>query len=208
MKTSLRKTIRTYNQITDSYIKKTKGLEPLKELAKFKKLLFKDALVLDAGCGWGRGTKILAEKFKVIGVDLSKNLLKYAKRYAPKAKFQYGDILNTGFKNETFDGIWCHVVLIHLEKEDIPSVLKEFYRILKKDGIGYISVKEGKGEGYKSEEMSENKQRFYSWFTKKEIKDYLTKTGLKLIDIDTFSEKKRLGLKRNLTVINCFFKKP
>ena len=47
MKASLKKTIKTYNQITDSYIKKTKGLELLKELAKFKKFLLRNAFVLD-----------------------------------------------------------------------------------------------------------------------------------------------------------------
>ena len=207
MKASLRKTIQTYDEIVKQYVGKTKRLEPLKELKKFKKLLPKNALVLDAGCGWGRDSKILSEKFDVIGIDLSKGLLKYAKKYAPKARFLYGNILKIDFDNEVFDGIWSNVTLIHLEREDIIPALKEFYCVLKKGGVGYVSFKKGEGKGYKSEDMSGGNPRFYTWFNQKEIKKYLKKAGFKLIDIYTFSEKKRLGLKRNLGVINCFFKK-
>lgn len=201
------KNYKTYNKIVEQYVAKTKGLEPLKELEEFKKLLPGGSLILDAGCGWGRDSKILSGKFKVIGIDLSRGLLKYARKYAPKAKFLYGDILKTDFDGETFDGIWSNVVLIHLEREDIIPALKEFYRILKKGGVGYVSVKEGKGKEYKSEDMSGGSPRFYTWFSQNEIKKYLEKAGFEIIDIYIFSEKKRLDLKRDLGVINCFFRK-
>ena len=207
MKKRLTKTIDTSNKIVDTYISKTKGLEPLKELRKFKSLLPKNAIVLDAGCGWGRDSKILSNDFKVIGIDLSNNLLSYAKEYAPKVIFKKSDVTNAGLKTNTFDGLWSNVVLLYLEREDVLPVLKDFYRILKRGGVAYILVKEGEGFEYKSEDMSGEKPRFYTLFTKKEFEKYLKQAGFSTIEIYIFSEKRRLGLKRDLGVINCFVRK-
>lgn len=207
MKKSLQRTIETYDNLVSQYVQKTRGLEPLPELEKFKHSLPKEAFVLDAGCGWGRDSKILSEKFKVVGIDLSKGLLEYARNYAPKAQFRYEDVSNTGFANETFDGIWCNQILLHLEREEVPGALSELYRLLKKGGIAYISVKEGEGEEYKSEDMSGSKPRFYTWFSQKEFANYLKQAGFTIFESYLFFEAERLKLKRNLGVINFFVKK-
>ena len=207
MKTNLKKTIKTYDEIAHHYKQKTKHLELITEIKKFKKFLPKSAKVLDAGCGWGRDSKILSKNFKVIGIDLSERLLDLAKAYAPKAKFQIGNISRTFFPSESFHGIWSNDTLIHLERKDILKTLREFHRLLRKNGILYLSVKEGEGEGWQEEEMSNYKPRFYTWFKEDEIINYLKKTGFRIIETEVFYEKKKLGLKRNLGIITCFVEK-
>ena len=85
--------------------------------------------------------------------------------------------------------------------------LKEFHRLLKKNGILYLSVKEGEGEGFKEEEMSNFLPRFYTWFKKDEIAKYCKQAGFRIIELQTFSEEERLGLSRNLGIITCFAEK-
>lgn len=207
MKTNLKTTIATYDEIAHQYKQKTKNLELKDEIKKFKKFLPKNAKVLDAGCGWGRDAKILSKTAKVIGIDLSEKLLDLAKAYAPDAKFQIGNISKTDFKDESFHGIWSNDTLIHLDRKDILPTLKEFRRLLKKNGILYVSVKEGEGEGFEEEEMSNFKPRFYTWFKEDEIISYFKKLGFRIIETEVFHEKKRLGLKRNLGIITCFVEK-
>jgi ubiquinone/menaquinone biosynthesis C-methylase UbiE len=207
VKTNLKKTIETYNEIAHHYKQKTKNLELVDEIKKFKKFLPKNAKVLDAGCGWGRDSKILAKSFSVIGIDLSEKLLDLAKAYASKAKFQIGDISKTNFPDNTFHGIWANDILLHLDRKDILPTLKEFHRLLKSSGILYVSVKEGEGESWEEEEMSNFKPRFYTWFKEDEIIKYFKKAGFRIIETAVFYEKKKLGLKRNLGIITCFVEK-
>jgi len=207
VKTNLKRTIQTYNEIARHYQKKTKNLELIEEIEKFKKFLPKSAKILDAGCGWGRDAKILAKSFNVIGIDLSEKLLDLAKAYASKVHFQVGDMCKTIFLDESFNGIWSNDTLIHLNRKDILPTLREFHRILKKNGILYISVKEGEGEGFEEEEMSNFKPRFYTWFKEDEIIKYFKKAGFRIIETEVFYEKKKIGLKRNLGIITCFVEK-
>lgn len=207
MKTNLKKTIETYNEIAHHYKKKTKNLELSDEIGKFKKFLPKNAKVLDAGCGWGRDSKILSKSFKVLGIDLSEKMLDLARAYASNAKFEIGDICKTFLPSESFHGIWSNDILIHLDRKEVLAALKEFRRLLKKNGILYISVKEGEGEGFKEEEMSNFLPRFYTWFKEEEIIKYCKKAGFRIIESQVFYEKKKLGLKRNLGIITCFAEK-
>ncbi len=207
MKKNLKKTIETYDEIAHHYKQKTKNLELTEEIKKFKKFLPEFSKILDAGCGWGRDSKILSKTSKVIGIDLSEKLLDLARAYAPNAQFQIGNISKTTFKDESFHGIWSNDTLIHLNRKDILPTLKEFRRLLKKNGILYISVKEGVGEGYEEEEMSNYKPRFYTWFKQDEIISYFKKAGFRIIETEVFYEKKKVGLKRNLGIITCFVEK-
>jgi SAM-dependent methyltransferase len=49
-----------------------------------------------------------------------------------------GDAHNLPFKNEVFDGVICQAVLEHVENPF--RVVKEIYRVLRKDGILYVEV--------------------------------------------------------------------
>ena len=130
--TNLKKTIQTYDEIAHHYQQKTKNLELVEEIKKFRKFVPKYSKVLDAGCGWGRDSKILAKSYDVTGIDLSEKLLDLAKAYSPKAKFKIGNISKTDFPNASFHGIWSNDTLIHLNRKDILPTLKEFRRLLKK----------------------------------------------------------------------------
>ncbi len=105
------------------------------------------SMVLEAGCGVGAQTKILAKnspEAEIVSVDISaesigqaRALLKNEK--AKKVSFQVADIFHLPFKEETFDHVFVCFVLEHLK--DPIGALGTLKRVLKKRGT--ITVIEG-----------------------------------------------------------------
>ncbi len=99
--------------------------------------------VLDAGCGMGQWSISLSKlNRKIIGADISMERLLVAKDIAnimnvKNAKFIYSSIEKTPFDDESFDAIFCYGVFMFTH---MPNVLKEFHRILKKNGRLYVNV--------------------------------------------------------------------
>jgi hypothetical protein len=100
----------------------------------------KDSLVLEAGCGVGAQTKIIATKNRdsnFITVDLSEDSIKEARETIKSlgihnVEFKQADIYRLPFKDETFDSVMICFVLEHLHNP--VQALKELKRVLKKGG--------------------------------------------------------------------------
>lgn len=100
----------------------------------FKKYFSEEGIFVDAGCGTSQiSIKINKNKKTLIGVDLSYEILHEAKKYSDFTI--NSDIFKLPFKNESVDGIWNAGVMEHFKLEEIDLILKEFNRILKKDGV-------------------------------------------------------------------------
>lgn len=105
--------------------------------------------LLDVGCGPGQFSRIFAEKgFDVIGIDYSEAMLEKAKSLMDgktRAQFKVMDMrkVKKYFKAHTFDVIWATASLLHLNKEDIPTLLEDFKHILKPGGHIYLLLKLG-----------------------------------------------------------------
>jgi len=94
--------------------------------------LRKDDFVLDNGCGNGS----FGEFFKgnVIGVDMSEEMLKFAKK---RMKVKKGSSEKLPFKDSMFDIVLCKSVLHHLKNP--KKAVDEMHRVLKKNGKIIIS---------------------------------------------------------------------
>lgn len=98
--------------------------------------------ILDAGCGTGAATLLLAEAVgeagSVIGVDASAENLQIAQdtlalsTLTNKVSYQIDDITALSFSDADFDLAWCSLVIHHLSDE--VAGLRELRRILKPDG--------------------------------------------------------------------------
>lgn len=111
-------------------------IDDRKYIAKLVDLKGKD--VLDVACGTGRFTRYIAEELKfILGIDISRKMLKKAKKYSDKKGienilFARMDAYNLYLKNNFFDLVSCCWAL-HLFR-DITKTLKEIYRVLKLGG--------------------------------------------------------------------------
>jgi ubiquinone/menaquinone biosynthesis C-methylase UbiE len=146
----VKNTIEAYDKIAEEYSKTWGDIDLIKKYADLFLRFLKGRKILDVGCGPGRDSKYFSEKgLEVIGIDLSENFLKIARMKAPSVKFLKMDLRKLDFPNETFDGLWVCSSFLHIPKKDAKKTLKEFRRVLKKEGVMFIAVKQGKGEKIK-----------------------------------------------------------
>lgn len=157
------------------------------QLMQFTNYLKKKAKILDIGCASGRDVEYLSEEgFNITGIDLSKNLIKEAKKKF-KGKFKHMDMAQMSFKDASFDAIWCHATLCHVKKGSAVSVLKEFYRALKKGGVVYIGLRSGKGQGMVAFSETGNMERFFAFYELDELVTLMKKAGFSVLK--AYSEK-------------------
>ncbi|WP_326909994.1 class I SAM-dependent methyltransferase [Sedimentibacter sp. MB31-C6] len=124
-----------------------KGIDTIKFYLKHTNLddMFKDKVVLDIGCGAGGKTVFYASQGvkKIIGVEILGKYKKEAEdlaiKYKMENKFEFvcSDASDTPFEDETFDTIIMNDAMEHVDEPE--KVLKECYRILKKNGKLYLN---------------------------------------------------------------------
>jgi 2-polyprenyl-3-methyl-5-hydroxy-6-metoxy-1,4-benzoquinol methylase len=97
--------------------------------------------VLDAGCGLGYGTVVLAEAgaAHAIGIDLSAHAIADARALAGSQPVEYrvGDLHELPFDARAFDLVVCFEAIEHMH--DVEGALDEFKRVLVADGLLLIS---------------------------------------------------------------------
>ena len=127
-----------YNKIAKIYHDKRitgKDLNELSEQPATFSLLgnIKGKKVLDAGCGSGVYSRLLAEKgAQVYGIELSSEMVDLAKKHCAgmDIDFKQGSINKLPYANNTFDTIIASLVIHYLKNPE--TALKEFHRVLKK----------------------------------------------------------------------------
>ncbi len=133
-----------FHYATDRYVNKVvtgqeNGLKPiyLKKYVKFvKRYVKRGSSILDLGCGAGLSSHLLSEDYEVVGADLSKPLINYARKHFKNVKFQVEDARKLSFKNETFDAVMACGFIEHIN--EVEDVLSEMLRVAKKNG--YVIV--------------------------------------------------------------------
>jgi len=96
---------------------------------------------LEVGSSTGIMTFFLADHFqKVIGIDIDRPALEFAKNKYSKANIDYFemDALHTTFPDNHFDHVVCHHTYEHVA--DSQLLIDEIYRILKPGGLLYFGA--------------------------------------------------------------------
>ncbi|GAC1444822.1 MAG: hypothetical protein NVSMB52_04590 [Chloroflexota bacterium] len=96
------------------------------------------ARVLDLGCAFGFGTRMLTARFATFGHDLSKDYIERAKRSVPNAIFTQGPAHKIPYPDGYFDAVLLLDVLEHVPDE--LQVLDEISRVLRVGGQLVLSV--------------------------------------------------------------------
>lgn len=158
----------------------------------FDKYLNKSDKILDIGCGAGRTTINLYKLgYKdIIGVDISTNLINYAKTYSDlhnlNIAFEEGDATNLNYDDGTFDV----VIFSYNGMQSIPGVknrnkvLHEVYRVLKPGGLYIFTAHNRDDSGEHQYIWDEEKTKWKKGTQDKNLelfgdKYVIDKTGLK-----------------------------
>jgi len=124
-----------YEKIAEFFFLKRRFFWP--ELEKIKDYIKDGDKILDWGCGHGRLLLALKDKkISYIGIDSSPKLLKIAKKNFPDYDFRTLNKLSLPFSNSLFNVICCIAAIHHIPSKNFRlKLLKEFKRVLKKDGF-------------------------------------------------------------------------
>lgn len=186
------KTIKTYSNLATDYDQETKDFWerfPNTIIDAFVKALPNGGRILDVGSGPGRDALILKESgLDVLCLDASEAMVSMCRE--KKLEAIVGDFLDLPFGNEKFDGVWAYTSLLHVKKIEIDKALKEIYRVLKPSGTFGLGIIEGDKELYR-ESSGMNMERWFSFYTKKEIENLLEKHSFKIIFFNEFMPKSK-----------------
>jgi ubiquinone/menaquinone biosynthesis C-methylase UbiE len=110
--------------------------------------------VLDHGCGSGRHTVFLAQHgFEVCGLDIAPTGLQTTIQklavLGPSTNTTLADILHLPFQNHSFDAIISIRVIHHNRIAVIQQYVKEMWRVLRPQGLIWVTVPVPKGHGSK-----------------------------------------------------------
>lgn len=149
-------------------------------LTFLKKYLKKkhDLKIVDIGCGAGGMIDLLGYYGTVTGVDKNKHIVHHNKKNGRKVYCGNLDKLN--FSDNSFELVTLLEVLEHVN--DDMKGLKEVYRILKPEGIFFISVPAFPILWSSHDYASHHKRRY----TKKELEMKLLKSGFDILNISFF----------------------
>ena len=121
--------------------------------------------ILDFGCGSGRDTKYFTSKgYDVDAIDGSEELCKIASEYTGiQVKQMLFEELD---EVELYDGVWACASILHVEKKQLPDIIKKMAIATQKGAVVYTSFKYGQFEGVRN-------GRFFTYLTEESFGELL-----------------------------------
>ena len=128
--------------------------------------------LLEIGAGHGRDSLYFQQNgFDVTCTDLTPQMVALCLAKGLNAKEM--DFSHLEFADASFDAVWALNCLLHVKKEDLPSVLHEVRRVLRPEGLFFMGVYGGvDSEGVWENDHYEPK-RYFSFFTDEALKKVL-----------------------------------
>lgn len=114
----------------------------------------------------------------MIGVDLSYGQLNTA-RTKVAVPLLRADMRNLPLQ-ELFDAVWCCVALLHVRRDDAPLALRQMRRVLKADGLLFLSVLWGEGNMEVTRKLYDNSPEYYEFYKEAEITALMQDAGFKV----------------------------
>lgn len=167
-----------------------------KEFEEFREFL-SEGKILEIGCGGGRDALLFKEylkSYQYIGIDASPEMIREARKSVSKTFFLEMNMyaLKHHFEKNSFDGFWTVGSLLHIPKSrilriykrKIDIVLGQIRRIIKPNGIGFIVMKEGKGEKmiYDNNDCCGDCARLFSFYSLTEFSKILMENGFEILE--------------------------
>ena len=166
-------------------------------LGDFLRFARRKAYLLDLGCGAGQDARAIRRAgFRVVGLDLNRSLLDYARRRSPRLTLVQADVRNLPYVTGAFDGLWAAASLIHLPKIAVHASFRRLAKLTKPGGLFAATLIHGRHSG-----MVQNgwiPGRFISRWHKQELARALRRAGWQIIELKIVSNQERKGRWLNL----------
>jgi len=147
-------------------------------LGAFAELVGPDAAVADIGCGPGQVARDLqARGLRVIGIDVSPQMVAVALRLTPGIDFRVGSMHALELPDASLAGITAFYAIVHLEPYQLVGVFKELFRVLKPGGLLLLSFHVGRERVKRDELLGERVDLEFVFFDRKVVETALENAG-------------------------------
>ena len=171
-------TLKFYNENAEKYCEQTRNGDMTELYNRFLIMLPDKAYILDFGCGSGRDSKYFLEKgYTVRAIDGSEKLCELASEYIG----QKVDCMKFDELSE-YDGIWACSSILHVERENLPDILRKMIKALKEDGVIFTSFIVG------DQEIVRN-GKYYNFITKAILENMLKQVDLNSEIVDYYESE-------------------
>jgi ubiquinone/menaquinone biosynthesis C-methylase UbiE len=137
------------------------------------------ARVLDLGCGNGVKIGRLADRFDVVGVDISERQLQHARAAIPGATFIQADFTELEFPANAFDAVTALYSIVHVPRVEQPDLLGRIMSWLNPGGLFLASMSHAGGEDRTDEWLGV--EMFFSGFDADTNRRLVRRAGFELL---------------------------
>lgn len=184
-------TFETWNNIASVYEQKFMNLSLYDDSYDFicNSLSKQNAKILDIGCGPGNISKYLLSKrpdFKILGIDVSPNMIEIARVQNPTATFEVMDCRKLEMITDNYDGIIAGFYIPYLSGEEVRQFISWVYNTLSKGGLFYLSFVAGDSEN-SAFKIGSGGRVFFNYHHLENLRECLDSAGfteIKKIEVD------------------------
>ena len=138
--------------------------------------------VLDLGCGCGvPEAQLLAERFRLTGVDISDVQIERARGLLPQGRFVRADMTRVAFPAESFGGVVCLYALIHVPLEEQPRLLSDVYRWLRPGGLFLVTTGASAWTGVEEGWLGSNAKMYWSHADERTYEQWFRERGFRTL---------------------------
>jgi len=176
----------SYDAVAEEYVRRIfdeLNGKPLDRelLDRFAADVREKGMVCDVGCGPGQVARYLAERdVNVIGIDLSPEMIRQARRLTPNVEFRQGNMLALEAEDGAWAGITAFYSLIHIPHEEVSSALREFARVLRPAGLLLLAFHIGEEVIHLDEWWERQVSVDFIFFRPEEMTGYLQAAGFEI----------------------------
>lgn len=157
--------------------------------------------VLELGCGAGEPvTRRLAERHRVIALDVSAVQLELAARHAPSAQLIHADMTEVSFAAGSFDAVVAFYAVTHVPRERHADLLARIFGWLRPGGVALLTMGAGDEPGAVEEDWL-GVPMFFSHFDAPTNRSLVRRAGFRIEDADVIEDDEDGALVRFLWVL-------
>ena len=154
-----------YNRIAAHYAERRDHASSVPYLEKLNDKLAANSLILDLGCGAGLPVDrwLIQQGHRVIGLDLSAEMLALARQNVPQADYELRDMATLRVSEYSVDAVVCFFAMFHIDR----SLHGQLFRCLRSylTPSGFLLITTGRSD-WEGEEDFLGVQMAWSHFDK------------------------------------------
>ena len=191
-----------YDAVADRYLAwSSTAPVRLRYLERLLDLLPAASDVLELGCGAGEPvTRRLAERHRLVAVDISARQLELAAHSAPQAHLLLADMLDLAFAPDSFDAVVAFYSLTHVPRAHHADLLARIVAWVRPGGVVLMTMGAADNPGSVDDDWL-GAPMYFSHFDSATNRALVQRSGIRILSADLVDEDARDAGARFLWVI-------